>query len=417
MVRIIRNQQINLAIRSKNLYNENMLQKIKRQTLLLIMISFLGQVSISIINLGLIFYMRDVFRLNPQSIGLFAALFSASYFVGLLSLKRFVSAIPPPKTILFAAVGMFFCGTAILVVKSALPAYVLYALYGMFMSIFWPPLMGWISRKKEKKELGQAISYFNISWSGGIILGPFFAGMLAERSVDYAIGSASAIMLIIIVIMAVASGITSIKTIPSNHLHKKEQNQKDESTYLRYTSWIGIFPGYFVYGITMNIFPIYAQDVLNYPESTIGLLLLIRGLFTVFLFILMGKTYVWQFRISSIVGFQILLAGSLLIGLTADTISLLTIFFILFGVSFSGIYTNSIFHGAAGSTDREHRMVIHEAILTTGMVAGSLSGGILYQRMSFSSVMILCLIITAAAVVVQIAIFLTKRKSAELETG
>ncbi|NQT58155.1 MAG: MFS transporter [Bacteroidetes bacterium] len=388
-----------------------------QHSVLLYTISFLGQMAMAIINLGLIFFMKFAFKLDPQSIGLFAAISPLSYLLGILVLKHLVSAVPPPKTILIAAIGMLLSGSAILIVKTAWPAFVLYALYGIFMSFYWPPIMGWLSRNKEKKELGKSVSNFNLSWSWGIIVGPFIAGLLSEKSASYAIGAAGGIMLIIVIILAAASRFPSIIAVPSNHDHKRAVNQKDTSTYLRYACWVGLISGYFVFGITMNIFPLFAQDILHMPESTIGLLLLIRGLVTTLVFMLMGKTPIWHFRFSSIVVFQVLLAASLIVGLKADTVVLLILFFTLFGFSFSGIYTNSIFHGAAGSSDREHRMAIHEVMLTIGIVSGSLFGGVLYQRMSYPSVMVFCLILTALAGVIQTLIFLGNRKRAELETG
>ncbi len=383
--------------------------KINQQSLLIYTISFLGQLSMAIINLGLIFFMKAVFKLDPQSIGLFAAISALSYLVGILVLKHLVSAFPPPKTILIAAIGMFLSGSAVLIVKTAWPAFILYAFYGIFMSFFWPPLMGWLSRDKEKKELGKSIANFNLSWTWGMIAGPFIAGLLSEKSAAYAIEADGGILLIIVIILTVVSRLPSILAVPSNHDHKKAIHQTDASTYLRYVCWIGLISGYFVFGITMNIFPLYAQDVLHMPESTIGFLLLIRGLITALVFMVMGKFHLWHFRFSSIVVFQALLAASLLVGLIADTVILLAVFFTLFGASFSGIYTISIFHGAAGSSDREHRMAIHEVMLTVGIVSGSFLGGVLYQRMSYFSVMVFCLIITASAAAVQAAIFLGKR--------
>ncbi|MBC8452645.1 MAG: MFS transporter [Spirochaetes bacterium] len=394
-----------------------MVSKINQQSLLIYIISFLGQLSMAAINLGLIFFMKAVFLLDPQSIGLFAAISALSYLVGILVLKHLVSSFPPPKTILLAAIGMLFSGSAVLIVKTAWPAFILYGLYGIFMSFYWPPVMGWLSRDKEKKELGKTIANFNLSWTWGVLAGPFIAGLLSEKSPVYAIEAAGGIMLIVVIMLAVVSRLPSISAVPSNHDHKKAINQKDTSTYLRYVCWVGLISGYFVFGITMNIFPLYAQDILHMPESAIGFLLLIRGLVTALIFMVMGKFHIWQFRFLSIVVFQALLAASLLVGLIADTVILLTLFFTLFGISFSGIYTISIFHGAAGSSDREHRMAIHEVMLTIGIVSGSLLGGVLYQQMSYSSVMVFCLIVTAAAAAVQTAVFLGNRAGSKHKTA
>ena len=50
-------------------------------------------------------------------------------------------------------------------------------------------------------------------------------------------------------------------------------------------------------------------------------------------------------------------------------------------------YSFSIFHGASGSINRSHRMLIHEVLLTIGTVLGSVVGGTIYQYVDFDTVL------------------------------
>ncbi len=374
---------------------------------LLLLISFLGQFSMAVINLGLIFYTREKFGLSPQAIGLLTSLAPVTYFAGLILLKQVVAKNSPAVTVITAAGGMTITGTLITTMRSAWPVFILYAVYGGFMALFWPTIMGWISRGREGKALGRRVSHFNFSWSGGLILGPYAAGILTEAGTGLAIWGAGAAMAAIVILAAGAMRLPGVGSAASGSRHILDAGTADRSTSLRFICWIGIFTGYFVFGITMNIFPLYAKDILSYSEGSIGLLLLVRALVTTLIFVLLGNLDFWHFKLRYIVGFQLLLAVSLAYGTAAKGTVELLFFFILFGVAFAGIYTNSIFHGAAGSINREFRMALHEAFLTAGLIAGSLSGGILYQRTSFSTVLLMSLAVTIAVALIQVLLYLS----------
>jgi DHA1 family multidrug resistance protein-like MFS transporter/DHA1 family quinolone resistance protein-like MFS transporter len=68
----------------------------------------------------------------------------------------------------------------------------------------------------------------------------------------------------------------------------------------------------------------------------------------------------------------------------------------LLGLLVSLIYNNSVFHGLSGSSQRAHRMAVHEALLAGGAVTGSMAGGLIFQNSGFAAVLYVCL---AAAVI------------------
>ncbi len=378
-----------IAFSYVNDYNGFMKRNSDFQLPVLFFISVLCQLAIGILTLGLIFYMRDRFALGPQIIGIFASSYTVAYFLGCMFLKRPVSRLRPRHAVEIASLGMMGFGGLIAVVPTVWMAFVCYMLYGLSMSLFWPPIMGWLTRGLEGQQLSRTISSFNISWSIGIIIAPYIAGLLTERNTTYPVYVSSGIMLLIFIIIAAATLLVpSIRATASSKEHTSDTLQEDHSTPLRYICWIGLFSGYFIFGITMNIFPIYARDILHYSESFIGLLLLVRGLLTTIAFMLIGRFLWWHYNKIQIYMIQVLLFGICLVGAYAVTVPMFLLFFFLFGIVFAGIYTNSIFHGAAGSIDRESRMAMHESILTFGVVLGSAMGGTLYQYGSFTLVML-----------------------------
>lgn len=93
----------------------------------------------------------------------------------------------------------------ILLSRSLVLVFVLYGLFGLSLSLFWPPLMGWLSFGKEDRTLNTALGRFNISWSGGNIIAPFWAGYLLRRGITLPFKTAVLIMTVICLSVLAAS--------------------------------------------------------------------------------------------------------------------------------------------------------------------------------------------------------------------
>jgi DHA1 family multidrug resistance protein-like MFS transporter/DHA1 family quinolone resistance protein-like MFS transporter len=151
------------------------------------------------------------------------------------------------------------------------------------------------------------------------------------------------------------------------------------------------------------------MDNLPFSESIVGVLLLIRGLATVGMFIVMGKTSIWHFNRFFVILSQLSVAVLCLWGMHISGFVTHFIFFFLFGILFAMSYSYSIFHGASGSINRSRRMLIHEVLLTIGTVLGSVVGGTLYEYLNFSTVLAACAILVLLPVGVALANSLVKR--------
>ncbi len=371
---------------------------------LLYLVSCIGQASIIIINLALVFFARNTLRLDPAYIGFFAAAANVTYCFGLIVLKDFSASLKPLHTSLIASSAMALIPLLITLNQGVTAAFLLYGLYGLFMSLFWPPIMGWISRGREKKELGRRMGQFNVAWSIGVLTGPYLAGLLSELNPVYGLYAAGASAFTVVMIMAVSSRlIPEISKAESRKTLNSLKTQVDASTPLRYLTWAGLFTGYVIFGITMNIFPLYAQDVLQYPEGRIGMLLLFRGVSTTGCFYLLAKSHYWHHNPKAIFGFQMLAVLTCLFGMGASSFLSLTVFMLVFGICFSHLYMFAIFHGASGSINRERRMAIHETVITLGVFLGSAAGGMLYSRWGFFASMAAAAGVGTAGLVFQLS--------------
>jgi len=323
----------------------------------------------------------------------------------------------PRYSMIFSTAGMGVAVAAILLSRSVVATFLFYGLFGFCLSFFWPPLMSWLSLGIEGKQLGRAMSRLTLTGSAGIIISPFLAGALSSLSPRYplfaAVGLFTANCLLLTGATLVLPQIRSDK-----HRARQTKNDidtKDQSTALRYPAWIGLFVTYNVLGVIITVFPMYARDVLGMSKSTIGVLLLFRALCTALGFVILGRTTFWHFRplpmitglaLLAVLVFGISLAGSLL---------LLAISVALIGPLISLGFSYSFFHGASGASQRATRMAIHEALLASGLIAGSAVGGQFYQHYSMIAVSVFCAGLLATAIVLQLPLVRLWRSRQKLQ--
>jgi DHA1 family multidrug resistance protein-like MFS transporter/DHA1 family quinolone resistance protein-like MFS transporter len=372
--------------------------------------SFWGQFAISMVNLALVYHMRLTFGLSAQMVGISAAVYTSTYFISCLLLGPIVSRMRPRHSVVLSVMGMAFAIALVSWTQQVIIAFIALVLYGIAMAFLWPQIEEWLARGKEGRELNRATSSFNVSWSIGTALSPLITGLLLERNIraPLALGIGVFIAIASLIVLATRM-VPSIRAVPSEHTSMQGSTQVDASTPLRFLSWAGVLTVYASLAVTLTIFPLHAMDNLPFSESIVGVLLLIRGLATVGMFIVMGKTSIWHFNRFFVILSQLSVAVLCLWGMHISGFVTHFIFFFLFGILFAMSYSYSIFHGASGSINRSRRMLIHEVLLTIGTVLGSVVGGTLYEYLNFSTVLAACAILVLLPVGVALANSLVKR--------
>ena len=256
----------------------------------------------------------------------------------------------------------------------------------------------------EGTDLSRALSRWNISWSTGSIVSPYIAGFLTEIDIRYPVILSIGLFLFCTILVSAASFF--LPRIKSDRYQDSKPNalegKKDHSTFLRFPSWVLVFTVYVTAGVIFNIFPIYAKEMLGITESRVGIILLIRALFSTICFILLGKSAYWHFRPKLILVFQILLGAVLVIMVFVDSFTGYVLLMPAFGVIVAVTYSFSLFHGTSGSLERARRTAIHELVLSSGVMLGAISGGQIFQKFSMQAVYLFCLAVVAIAVLIQI---------------
>ncbi|MDY0289415.1 MAG: MFS transporter [Sphaerochaeta sp.] len=351
--------------------------------------SFVAQLTIAMVNLAMVYHLRSFFHLGADKIGIAASISTSAYLLFCILLAPYTVHFKPRNLVETSLLGMavsvgFFALTANLAV-----AYASLAFYGAFMSLLWPQIEGWFSRGKEGAQLSRVSNAFNFSWSSGVGVSSFVAGMLVERSTTLPFFVSIALFFLVFLMIATSSALVpGIRAMKSEREENLGTDKVDESTPLRFYCWIGVIMLYTGMSVILTIFPLYAQDKLLIGESTTGLLLLFRGVSTCISFLLLGRFGFWHFRKRYIFLVQILFALSCVVLTGFSSMLAYSLFFLLFGLLFATAYAQSMFHGASGSTNRSHRMIVHEVLLTVGTIIGAVLGGYLYESFSFSLVLL-----------------------------
>lgn len=368
---------------------------------------FLVAAGITIIELGIIFYLKEIYGAAPSHIGYFAALWSFWYIIGCIFIRPLFNKVLPRYLLIGSSFFMSFSVLSILFTKAFAVTFLYYDLYGIAMSFFWPPIMGWLSQDIEGTRLGKSMGYFNLSWSAGLIIGPFLAGILSAISVEIPIYVGGFLFLLTGILIAVGSFLLpKIRSDRSIEVSREDGTfRKDTSTFLRFPGWIGMLTTFIVIGVVINIFPVFARDELLLRKETIGLLMQSRAFLAAFVFVFLGHTTFWHFRISYMTLGQVCLAFIIFFMNFTSSPLILAALIAMIGALRAHSYNSSVFHGVSGSIARTKRMAVHESLLAAGLIFGSSLGGLIYQKYSMTAVYYFCAAVVMSGVLLQLGLY------------
>jgi predicted MFS family arabinose efflux permease len=344
--------------------------------------------TIGLVGLGLVFFARDVHGASPAAVGWLTGAWALPYVAGCLLVRPRFARVPARYQIVLSLACNAILIGLLLVAPGIGMLFALQAAFGLSLSLFWPPLMSWMSAGSEGAELGRLASRFSMSWCGGVILGPYAAGLLTR--VDARLPLVVGALLMMIMVVFVAGAVAVLPGVQRASASDADgdagETAANEETMLRFPAWIGHLAIYLGLGVLVGVFPVGARTQLGYSEPLIGSLFLMRGLANTITFGVLGRTSRWHFRLTPMVAAPLLGAAVFLTLSTARSPWIVALCMFAFGIANGHAYTVSLFHGASGARDRAHRMAIHESIIGFGLFAGPSVGGMIYQAWSLPAV-------------------------------
>ncbi len=355
--------------------------------------AFLIAISLGLVMLGSVFLLKDIYQASPIQNALAPAIFHAVYVFACLFFRPLFDRFPVRYPLILSTLSMGLFTTLIVFSNNLWQVYLLFALYGLSLSLFWPPLMGWVSTGLEGKQLSSTLGKYNQCWSCGAILSPFVAGWLSEYNGYFPlIGGAAVMFMTLFLILGAIMVLPTVRkeSMQTEPDREKETVHKATNTGMAYAGWIGVFTAFFAMGILTNTFALSGLEELSFSKKTIGFLLLIRARAMTLGFMFMGNTTFWHYKRLPMKGLQGLLGVMMFSLAFAHSYYSLAILMIVIGFCMSYSYSSSAFHGTSGTTSRRRAMAIHEAFLATGLVAGLFFGNLIYQYASSFYVYTVC---------------------------
>lgn len=190
---------------------------------------------------------------------------------------------------------------------------VLSSISGFFTSLFWPPLMGWISTGYEGPQLNRRLGLFSSSWAFGRIVSPYFAGLLIEHN------SSSPMILILLLSVLSLVAIVFAKTTNSSTLNNSDTPLVPDDVMpallpkFMWMARIALFTACVCVGLARTHLAVLFKFELPFTESVYGAAVLIMSISTFAVFLLAGQSHAWHYKLWLFISCQILTAVSMLL--------------------------------------------------------------------------------------------------------
>jgi MFS family permease len=383
--------------------------------------SFFFAMGNNILNFSLIFRLTDNFHFNPGQVGTFMAYGLIFYFLGCNLYHRIGSAFNPARILPVSAGVVFLASIPLGFVQTLGSAYASFWLLQLATSLFWPPILAWLTEGLSGNELSRKISYFNRSWMLALIVAPYIAGRLYQWNSDINFFVISLCFFINVSLIFLIKRFskeqhperenTEQPAEPSaadKHGSSPLQQSKKLDSY-RYIAWIGLFCSVMFAGVLITIVPLHIRDGLGYTESTAGIVLLFRCIASFIGFVLLAKITAWHFNFRWLIIQQAGLALCAFLFLLAGN----QVFFyfgivVLYGFMSSLCITSSTFYSRATGKNPKKNLALHEMFLCAGNAVGTAGGGQLYQHFGFPGICIALMLVLVAFLGVFVVI---KRKN------
>ena len=356
---------------------------------------------------------------NDSAVGVTISLYSTAYLLACMALSPFLDRFNSKRLVQTGSIGITVSTLGLFLTlfwaaKLSRPIWMVNlfsALIGAFTAIYWPPIMGWISRGFEGKELSHRLGSYNMSWSTGNWIGPYIGGVL--------VGISSGLPIIVSCCVAglcfiAVSGSRNPKRDAGHTINnpaKPEFEFNENLPRFRLMAHIALVSSYLCVGLVRSQLGLLFKFQLGYSESSYGIAVTVLSLCNFLVFWSVGRWHGWHYGLWKFFGMQMLLVLSMLLILSCTSLWFLAATTGIIGIAQAFIYASHLFHNVSGTKSRSGLMALHEFLLSLGLVIGSLAGG--YISDSFGRYMTYCfgLIAVCSAMVLQGIIWVTMKKT------
>lgn len=361
----------------------------------------------------------EVHRLggSAAAMGAVGAILTATYVIGCLVFGPYADRMNPRDLVRW---GLCLQAVAVLWMAFAqtLPVFFVAAgLYGVLTTLFWPPVMGWISTGYEGPSLNRRLSLFNLSWCAGMVVGPLAGGLMYE--VHHALPFFAATLLVVLamaVVMRVRSRGSNEHPGGGGTPHPADDFDAERVALFRPLARVAHLLAYVAMGIFRYQLPSLAVH-LGIRTGPVGVALMSLSIAMALTFYRLGRTHRWHYRMVPFFSAQIVLTGSVLSLLLVRTWWHMALCLIVGGVCVGVTYSSNLFYGVSGGRDRAKLMAIHELLLSCGFIVGALGGGWVTAHVAVRAAYPICAALLAAGMAVQWVLLFRAKGLSTTRTG
>ena len=251
------------------------------------------------------------------------------------------------------------------------------ALIGAFTASYWPPIMGWISRGFEGRELSHRLGSYNMSWSTGSWIGPCIGGVLVGINSGLPIIMSCCVASLCFIAVSWSRNPRRDVSHRTNNTTEPEFEFNKNLPQFRWMAHIALVSSYLCVGLVRSQLGLLFKFELGYSESSYGIAVMALAFGNFLVFWVMGRWHGWHYGLWKFFGMQLFLGVSMLLILGFTSRWLLVAAAGIIGIAQAFIYASHLFYNVSGAKSRSGLMALHEFLLSVGLVMGSLIGGYL----------------------------------------
>ena len=336
--------------------------------------SFLMDVTINLLMLGLIFRARDI-GASPTELGVVGGSAALPYALLCFILARRLSRLDARVSMAFSsALLLILCLLSGMV--ASVPLFVLIGLLlGAVTPFFWPPLEHYIGQRKSPEQLYRDLSRFNLWWCSGYVVGPALCGLLHKWNVRLPFLVAGACLVPIII----GSPFLRSKTSPDNQAMPSvkpsaQATSLQKKKFFLTTARIFIFLTYASAGCIFALFPKLGKS-LDFGDPAVGYIISFLFLGQLLSFSILMKTRKWRYNVKFLLGGQAVIAAAFIAVFVSNHTVIFAGAFAVIGVVSGLCYFSSLFYTLHEPVFRSSLAGVHEGLLASGRLFGPIFFG------------------------------------------
>jgi len=332
---------------------------------------------------------------GSMGLGVLAALSGGAYVLACLVSSPLSDRHSRRGLIVAAAVGLTFVYLATARTAVLWQLCLLALGWGLSLSLFWPPVFGWLGDSLRRDELEAATGAVNVSWALGALLGGVLGGWL------YAVRVPLAFLAPIIPVLAACAAMVFSPCPHGTPAPLRTAPRTPGARRALAAVWLGNLSVCSLLGLMGGVFPKLGEQI-GVDARAFGLLMagLALGRLPAFVLALRWGRWLHDWRVGMVT--QLLAAVMVATVSQASAYAWLSLVFLSVGLTGGANYYRGLFKSLEGEGSRGFKSGMHEASLMAGYLVGSLASGALAGRWGLRAPYVPISLLTVGLVAAQV---------------